>query len=69
MPASAAYTDTDFSISVATGRRLLSSRRENTERAYGRNWTQSTEWCAETGRTPLHAPQACGRNVDPQKVT
>lgn len=50
-----AYTDVDFTIAAETAEQLLRSTPENTRRAYDRNWSQFTTWCAGEGRTPLPA--------------
>ncbi|MFI6290055.1 integrase [Nonomuraea sp. NPDC050790] len=51
------YTDADYAISDSTRLRLADSSPANTRRAYTRQWTQFTEWCAQPGaiRIPLPA--------------
>jgi site-specific recombinase XerD len=49
------YTDADYSITAETAARLIAATPDNTIRAYDRNWSQFTRWCAGKGRVALPA--------------
>ncbi|MBP2478202.1 integrase [Crossiella equi] len=49
------HTDTDTIMSEATRRRIVDGIAANTVKAYTRQWTAFTDWCAGQGRTPLPA--------------
>ena len=54
----------DTVLSDGTRERLERSVPANTKRAYARQWSQFTDWCVETGRSPLPAtPQTLAEYV------
>ncbi|WP_034089216.1 tyrosine-type recombinase/integrase [Streptacidiphilus albus] len=63
-PADYVPANPDTVLSEGTRERLERSVPANTKRAYGRQWSQFTDWCDETGRSPLPAtPQTLAEYV------
>ncbi|PRX91940.1 tyrosine-type recombinase/integrase [Allonocardiopsis opalescens] len=54
-PALPEHTEVDFVVSESTRARLFDGVRDNTRKAYSRQWEAFGKWCAEQGRVDLPA--------------